>query len=144
MFLIGMFVFSFSYLICKYVHSALQQVTVNSKRTRRSIIGCGQRDPTLGHIFSFMMDAWFAKQYWLHEPTSWLTSSHSSVSSLSSWFSFAFCLHLCFFRRGVAMALKKNASFFIPEKWRRQRSGGFRTFIKCWKPWKLRTSKQTF
>ena len=88
MFLIGMFVFSFSYRICKYVHSALQQSTMNSKRTGWSTNGCSQRDPIANNDRTrllFMMDAWFAKQSWLNESASWLTTSHSSVSSLSSW-----------------------------------------------------------
>ena len=40
-----MFMFCFSYRICKYVHSALQQGTMNSKRIGWSTIGCGQGDP---------------------------------------------------------------------------------------------------
>ena len=51
-----MFMFSFSYLICKYVHSALQQGTMNSKRTGWSTIGRGQRDPIANaraHLFVY-------------------------------------------------------------------------------------------
>ena len=49
MFLLGMFVFSFLYLICKYVHSVL-------KRTGWSTIGRGQPDPIANarpHLFVY-------------------------------------------------------------------------------------------
>ena len=56
MFILGMFVFSFLYLICKYVHSVLQQGTMNSKRTGWSTIGRGQPDPIANarpHLFVY-------------------------------------------------------------------------------------------
>ena len=48
--------FSFSYRICKYVHSELLQSTMNSKRTVWGTIGCGQRDPIANartHLFVY-------------------------------------------------------------------------------------------
>ena len=146
-FLIGMFVFSFSYWICKYVHSALQQSTMNRKRTGWSTIGCSQRDPIANdrtHLFVYdgrvICQTILAR--WIRELTDFFTLF--SIVAIFVILAFAFCLHLCFLRRWVAIAVKKNATFFIPEKWRRQRYGGFRTSNKCWKPWKLRTRNQTF